>query len=113
MIPEDVVSEAKRLFEYRERATKRNLPHDPDWPRVVAESREPALANERGATNQQQCAYQAIRLYEWESGKRPLPWTKAFLPAPVASPLVWYRRWWQRLTTWWRTTLKRLNGDLL
>jgi hypothetical protein len=113
MISEDIVDNARRLFEYRERATNRRIPHNPDWPRVIAESVKPALDGARGVTSQEQCAYQAIRLAEWQSGRAPLPWTKAFLPTPIAEPIIWYRRWWIKIAAWFRSTVKRLNGDLL
>lgn len=109
MSVDNPVDQAMRLFEYRELATNRSLPHDPDWPRVISESITPALAGERGKTNQEQCAYQAIRLFEWESGKRPLPWTKAFPLSVPPAPLVWYRRWWNKAATWGQSLLKRFN----
>jgi hypothetical protein len=90
------------LFEYREQATGRRLLCDPDWPRVMSESLKSAIAGERGNTDQQQCAYQAIRLAMWESGWFRAPWTKAFVIVSTTPPLAWYRRWWKWL-------LKRLN----
>lgn len=102
------MDEAIALFEYREKATGRSLPYDPDWQRVISESFKPALAGARGETDQQQCAYQAIRITEWQSGRVPLPWTKAFLlPAPL--PVVWYRRWWGKVAGWYQSLLKRFN----
>jgi hypothetical protein len=103
-------------FEYRQKATGRQLPHDPDWPRVMGESVKAALAGDRGITDQQQCAYQAIRLTMWEGGWVRAPWTKAFLPAkfiaPVvvaAPPIAWYRQSWNKITSWYRSLLKRFN----
>lgn len=115
-IPHSATEHAIALFDYRERATKRVLPCDPNWPKVMAEALVPALAGARGETDQEQCAYQAIRVHFWETGRVPrTPWTKAFLP-PVESepapPLVWYRRWWVWLVSYSKSFLKRINDAL-
>lgn len=107
----DPMDHAKMAFRYREEATGRKLPCDPDWPKVMQESIKPAMAGERGDTDQQQCAYQAIRLDAWESGRVLAPWTKAFLPALVIQ-VVWYRRWWAIVVAWYQSFLKRLH-DLI
>ena len=99
------------MFRYREEATKRTLPCNPDWEAVMRSSLIPALTGEKGETDQQQCIYQAIRLAVWESGAIKAPWTKAFLPLP-ALPVVWYRRWWNKVAAWYRSLLKRVNDYL-
>ncbi len=106
-----VTANAIAMFRYREEATKRTLPCDPDWHTVMGKSFKPALAGERGKTDQEQCVYQAIRLALWESGAIQAPWTKAFLPLPTP-PLVWYRRWWGKVTAWGRSLVKRFNDYL-
>lgn len=109
----DPISEAIRMFRYREEATRRALPFDPDWGKVVREAYKPALAGERGETDQQQCAYQAIRLEEWPRTMKP--WTKAFLPqGPVApiSTLPWYRRWWGNVVACGRAFLKYFHDRI-
>jgi hypothetical protein len=112
------------LFRYREEATQRRLPHDPDWDRVIRRSYAAALAGARGVTDQEQCAYQAIRLAVWESGQVAAPWTKAFgVPAPVPQPapvviqpeitvapqpaLPWYRLWRREIVARVRSLLRR------
>jgi hypothetical protein len=104
MTPESAVEQAIAMFEYRESVVKRRLPCDPDWGQVMREAIKPALAGERGKTDQEQCAYQAIRLTEWESGRCLAPWSKAFRPVSV-TPVLWYRRWWDKI----KAFLKRLN----
>jgi hypothetical protein len=99
---------AMAAFRYREEVTRRKLPCDPDWGRVMREAIKPALAGERGKTDQEQCAFQAIRLTLWESGLIQLPWSKAFLPAPTVA-VVWYRRWWNKVVILYRSFLKRIN----
>lgn len=123
--PETALDRAVAMFRYREEATGRSLPHDPDWLGVMRASFRPALDGERGDTDQQQCAYQAIRLAVWESGAVQLPWTKAFLPvaalepipepAPpvsIQAPVSTRRRLWESLVNWSRSLLKRIS-DLL
>lgn len=105
----DPMAHAMMTFRYREEVTGRKLPHDLDWPKVMRDSIKPALAGERGDTDQQQCVYQAIRLTEWQSGRVPLPWTRAFLPPPAPLSVVWYRRWCGKLAAWCRSVLKRFN----
>jgi len=102
----DSIEYAKAAFRYREEATGRKLPHDPDWPKVMQEAIKPALAGARGDTDQQQCAYQAIRLEAWPQTNKP--WTKAFLPASIVR-VVWYRRWWAIVVAWYQSFLKRFN----
>jgi len=92
-------------FRYREEVIKRPLPHDPDWEKVLREAIEPAMAGRKGNTDQLQCAYEAIRVTEWQRGAIPLPWGKAFLPA-VVPPLVWYKRWWNKVSSWGRSVVK-------
>lgn len=90
---------ARTLFNYRQEAVGRCLTCDSDWEKVMRESVGPALNGERGDTDQQQCAYQAIRLTRWESGAISSPWTKAFLPKPPL-PVVfipWYMRYWRKV----------------
>lgn len=101
---------AIELFNYRQEAVGRCLPCDPDWERVMREALGPAKAGERGVTDQEQCAYQGTRLFLFESGQVLAPWTKAFLPKPVAAviALSWYLRWWTSL----KTFLKRLRDFL-
>lgn len=99
-------------FEYREKATGRRLPCDPDWQRVMIGFVNAALAGERGDTDQAQCVYQAIRLTVWESGAVKAPWTKAFLPPGLAVRPVRYRRWWNRVAVWGRSLLRRLRDIL-
>jgi hypothetical protein len=94
---EAATDRAVKLFQYREAVLKQSLPHDPDWARVMGESLKPAISGMRGDTDQQQCAYQAIRLTMWESGWFRAPWGKAFAVALVTRPLPWHRRWWQWL----------------
>ena len=95
------------MFRYREEVTKRRLPHDPDWGRVMKEALRPAMNGERGNTDQQQCAYQAIRITLWETGVIQAPWSKAFLPPLLA--VVWYRRWWNKVVLFYRSFLKRIH----
>lgn len=111
------------MFKYREEATGKRLPHDPDWAGVMRESFKPAVAGERGATSQQQCAYQAIRLTLWESGAVQRPWSKAFVrqkptqvvPVPVLPPVIfrsWYRRWLRSAIAWLQGQLTRLHDSI-
>jgi hypothetical protein len=109
MIP-TAIEHAKASFQYREQVTGRKLPHDPDWPKVMREAEAAALAGDRGSTDQQQCAYQAIRLEAWESGRVLVPWTKAFLPVAVRA--IWYKRWWAKIAAWYQSFLKHLNDRL-
>jgi hypothetical protein len=117
LIPHTATEHAIALFNYREQATRRVLPCDPNWPRVMAESLGTALAGARGETDQEQCAYQAIRLHFWETGRTfPAPWTRAFLP-PVKPPeplppAAWYRRWWAWLVNYSKSFLKRINDRI-
>lgn len=106
--PNTALEYAMAAFRYREEATKRRIPHDPDWGKVMREAIKPALSGERGETDQQQCAYQAIRLSVWESGVIQAPWSKAFVAA-VPAPVVWYRRWWNKVVACYQSFLKRLN----
>ena len=110
-VPNSALDHATALFEYREQATGRALPQDPDWPRVISDSFKSAVAGERGDTDQQQCVFQGIRLALWESGMVRAPWSKAFLPQ--AQPrAAWYRRWWGATAAWCRRILKRINDSL-
>jgi len=93
-------------FRYREEVVKRRLPHDPDWEKVLREAIKPALAGEKGNTDQLQCVYQGIRLAEWQRGAVPLPWSKAFLPPVIKLPVVWYKRWWNKVSAWGQSVLK-------
>lgn len=116
-IPHTATDHAIALFNYREQATGRVLPCDPNWPRVMAESLEPALSGARGDTDQEQCVYQAIRLHFWETGRvLRAPWTKAFLPPveaiPEPQPLAWYRCWWAWLVNHSKSLLKRINDRI-
>lgn len=101
---------AVAMFRYREEAIKRPLPHDPDWEKVIRDGVRPAMNGEKGSTDQQQCAYQAIRLEAWESGRVMAPWGKAFLPSAVILQVAWYRRWWVIVVNWYQSFLKRFNG---
>jgi hypothetical protein len=108
-VAQTALDHAIGLFRYREEATGRRLPCDPNWQRVMRRSLEPALAGERGQTDQEQCVYQAIRIAEWQSGRVRAPWTKAFLPPSVAPPVAWYQRWWNKVRAWSQSFLKRFN----
>jgi hypothetical protein len=103
----DPMSHAVMAFRYREEATGRKISHDSDWARVMREAVRPALAGERGGTDQQQCAYQAIRLAAWESGAIPLPWSKAFARPTILIP--WYQRWWSKVRAYAQSFLMRLR----
>lgn len=114
---------ALMFFRYREEATRRKIPCDPNWVGVIRESRSAALGGERGKTDQQQCVYQAIRLATWESGLIQKPWSKAFLPKlppqpspktllPKLPPEPWYRQWWNKVVERGKRLWKRVN-DLL
>lgn len=110
---DSVVQHAITLFNYREQATGRVLPCDPNWSRVVGGLFEAALSGARGETDQEQCAIQAIKLHLFETGQVQAPWTRAFLP-PVklpepAPPVAWYRRWWAWLAIYTKSLLKRVN----
>src|SRR5688572_22611150 len=111
-----VTERAIALFNYREQATGRVLPCDPNWSRVVDKSFEAAMSGVKGETDQQQCAIQAIRLYLFETGQVQAPWTRAFLPPvkpePIQLSLAWYRRWWTWLVSRSKSFLKRINDAL-
>jgi|SRR5262245_23666942 len=109
---DNAVDQAISLFSYRQEATGRRIPHDPDWDGLVVALFEQALVGERGSTDQEQCILQAIRITEWERGAIPKPWTKAFLPVSTVVPIVWYRRWWDKITSFYHSLLKRFNEFL-
>lgn len=94
---------AEEMFRLRERSLQHALVCNPNWKTLTFQSIGPALAGERGSSDQQQCIYQAIRLAVWESGSIPKPWSVAFAPPTlpvkhlIKVGLPWYRRVWNRL----------------
>lgn len=126
LILDAALEHAKAQFEYRQRVVGHEIPHDPDWRRVMGDALKPALEGERGDTDQQECAYQAIRITLWESGVVRATWSRAF-PRPQAItvrpsrpepaqvvhiPIVWYRRWWAKVSDWYQAILKQINDWL-
>jgi hypothetical protein len=101
-LAERAAGTAMKLFRLRQ---GRNLYIDvnPAWERLVEHNYQRALRNEPGATEQEQCIMQGIRLAIWESGQIPAPWSKAFpLPYVEQRPVSLPIRWRDRLLSWYR-----------
>lgn len=95
-LSERSIALAMQLFRLRQ-ARNPHIEVNADWERLVGLYYPRALRNEKGATAQEQCILQGIRLAVWHSGQIPAAWSKAFplpyvQPAPAALPIRWRDR---------------------